>query len=135
GDVVSGFLVSGFDIGILGYGVDHPIITKNNALDNAEYGITTFVAIAPTIANNTAQGSGEAGIYIGDSPTANASVHDNGAKNNTFGLLYRNANGGSIVHNTFQHNCAGLVLVADEPGPASSVTVKSNTVSDNTAAC
>lgn len=135
GDIVSGFLVSGFDIGILGYGVDHPMIINNNAFDNAEYGITTFVAISPTIANNSAQGSGEAGIYIGDSPTVNASVHDNGGKNNTFGLLYRNANGGSIVHNTFQHNCAGMVIMADAPGPASNVTIQSNTVSGNSNAC
>jgi parallel beta-helix repeat protein len=136
GDTVSGFLVTGFsDSGIFAYGTDHPIFTNNHTFDNGDYGIAAFSSTGAQIYGNFAQGSGEAGIYIGDSPNSNVSVHDNAAQHNAFGFLYRNSGGGTYMHNTSSHNCVGMVVLADSPGPASYVTIKSNTVSANTNYC
>ncbi len=136
GVTVSGFLVTGFDdFGMVAFGASRATFMNNHAVANGEYGITAFESTGTTIAGNVTQGSGEAGIYIGDSPVANASIHDNSSQGNAFGILFRNAYGGTIQHNTFSHNCAGVVMLADAPGPAGTATVESNTVSGNTGAC
>jgi parallel beta-helix repeat protein len=136
GVTVTGFSVSSFaNSGIFAYAADRTTFTNNRSTDNAAYGLVAFSSIATTMAGNTARRNGEAGLYIGDSPTANATLHDNSALDNTFGILYRNAGGGSIRHNGATHNCAGIVVLADSPGPAGPVTIESNTVNGNNAAC
>lgn len=136
GVTVTGFLIAGFDeFGIMAFGASSATFTNDHARANGAYGITAFSSIGTTIANDFTEGSGEAGIYIGDSPNSRASVHDNASSNNAFGVLYRNAGGGSIQHNTISHNCAGILVLADAPGPAGGVTIQSNTVNANSAFC
>ena len=133
---VTGFSVSGFDdSGIFAYGADHATFTNNRSTDNGAYGLVAFASIGTTMAGNTARHNGEAGLYIGDSPAADVSLHDNSSLDNTFGVLFRNAGGGSIRHNGISHNCAGIFVLADAPGPAGAVTIESNTVNGNSAAC
>jgi parallel beta-helix repeat protein len=136
GVTVTGFLITGFDdFGIVAFAATNSTFTNNHTTGNGEYGITAFSSTATTIANNVTEGSGEAGIYVGDSPDSRVSVHDNFAQHNTFGVLYRNSGGGSITHNTLSHNCTGLLVLADAPGPASAVTIQTNTVNGNSAFC
>jgi parallel beta-helix repeat protein len=133
---VTGFLVSGFeDSGIFAYAADHATFTNNRSSDNGAYGLVAFSSIGTTMAGNTARHNGEAGLYIGDSPVADASLHDNSSLENQFGILWRDASGGTIRHNTTFHNCAGIMVLADAPGPASKVTIEANTVNNNSAAC
>jgi nitrous oxidase accessory protein NosD len=133
---VTGFYIQGFaEFGIQAYASMNSTFTNDHAANNGYYGITAFTSQGTTIANDVTEGSGEAGIYIGDSPDSRASVHDNFSQHNTFGVLYRNATGGSIQHNTIAHNCAGIVVLGDAPGPAGNVTVQSNQVNGNSAAC
>ncbi len=129
---VTGFTIQGFaDFGIMAYAAINSTFTNDHASGNGEYGITAFASQSTTIANDVTDGSGEAGIYIGDSPDSRANVHDNFSQHNAFGVLYRNATGGSIQHNTITHNCAGIVVLGDAPGPAGTVSIQSNQVTSN----
>lgn len=133
---VTGFTIQGFaDFGIMAYAAINSTFTNDHASGNGEYGITAFASQSTTIANDVTDGSGEAGIYIGDSPDSRANVHDNFSQHNAFGVLYRNATGGSIQHNTITHNCAGIVVLGDAPGPAGTVSIQSNQVTSNSLAC
>jgi nitrous oxidase accessory protein NosD len=133
---VTGFVVSGFgNSGIFAYAADHTNFSTNQSFGNAAYGLVAFTTTFTTMANNVARSNGEAGLYIGDSPVANASVHDNASQLNTFGILFRNSSTGTLQHNTITHNCGGIIVLADSPGPATHVNVLSNTVSGNTSAC
>jgi nitrous oxidase accessory protein NosD len=80
-------------------------------------------------------GSGEAGIYLGDSPHADATVAANETYGNLFGVLVRNALHGRIAGNEVHNNCQGMWFFADEPGPAGEFDVAGNTVTNNTRAC
>jgi parallel beta-helix repeat protein len=136
GVTVTGFTVNGFaNSGIFAYAADRTTFSNNTSLSNAAYGLVAFTTIYTTMFGNVARQNGEAGLYIGDSPVANASVHDNAAQANTFGILFRNSTAGTLQHNTITHNCGGIIVLADSPGPASNVNVLSNTVSGNTSAC
>jgi parallel beta-helix repeat protein len=136
GVTVSGFVVSGFeDSGILAFQTNRVTFSNNQANSNGGYGIVAFETTNTTMAGNKTTGNGEAGLYVGDSPASNVSVHDNASQGNAFGLLYRNAEGGSIQANKLTNNCAGIVVVADAPGPAGHVNIQSNTVNNNSAAC
>src|SRR5438067_1849133 len=78
GVTVSGFVVSGFaNSGIFAYAADRTMFTNNRSTDNAAYGLVAFSTTYTTMAGNTAKHYGEAGLYIGDSPVANANLHDN----------------------------------------------------------
>jgi parallel beta-helix repeat protein len=140
GVTVSGFNVNGFNdgfegSGILAFEVDHTTFTNNQANKNAEYGLVAFETTNTTMSGNKAVGNGEAGLYVGDSPVGNFSVHDNSAQGNAFGLLVRDAQVGNVMTNKFTNNCAGIAVVADAPGPAGHLSIQSNTVSNNSAAC
>src|SRR5262245_38436039 len=132
---VTGFVISGFEEGILAYASDRATFTNNQTISNEEYGIAAFASTGTSMIGNKARGSEEAGFYIGDSPIANATIRDNSSQDNTLGILFRNSYGGSIVHNTITHNCAGILVLGDAPGPVSQVTIDSNTVTGNSRAC
>ena len=73
----------------------------------------------------------EAGIYVGDSPNANATVWKNVSYGNVFGLFIRDAAHGKVLNNKTFSNCVGIVFLnTDEadvpPGqtPGPSVDVK-----------
>lgn len=132
---VSGFIISGFDDGIFAYAADRATFTNNQTFANADYGIVAFTSTGTSMIGNTARGSGEAGFYIGDSPVANATIRDNSAQDNTLGILFRNAYFGTMLHNKITHNCAGILVLGDAPGPVGQVTIDTNTVTGNTSAC
>ena len=132
---VSGFIVSGFEDGIFAYAADRAMFTNNQTFANQDYGIVAFTSTGTSMIGHTAKGSGEAGFYIGDSPVANATLRDNSGQDNTLGILFRNAYFGTLVHNKITHNCAGILVLGDAPGPVGQMTIDSNTVAGNTGAC
>ena len=133
---VSGFRVEGFGAsGILMLGGQDVDIVGNTAVDNEEYGIARFFSTGGTMRANRATGSEEAGIYLGDSPTANATVIANTTSDNgLFGIFVRDSSHGSVVGNTSTGNCVGLIVFASQ-APAEHWTIKGNRVHDNTKAC
>jgi parallel beta-helix repeat protein len=132
---VKGFTVRGFSEGIVVVGGHNTTFQGNVAEDNEEYGITAFVSTGTKFLLNRASGAAEAGIYIGDSPNANATVIGNEAFDNLFGILVRNAEHGTIVDNYVHGNCVGVPFFADIPGPVADFTVSANRIADNTKAC
>lgn len=133
---VSGFRVEGFEAsGILVLGGEDVDIVGNTAVDNEEYGIARFFSTGGTLRANRVTGSEEAGLYLGDSPHANATIVGNRAWNNgLFGIFVRDSSHGSVVGNTSTGNCVGLIVFASH-APADDWTIKGNSIRDNTALC
>ena len=133
---VSGFTIRGFsDSGIIAFGAHDATFKDNVAAGNAEYGITAFVSTGTRMLFNRVSGGGEAGFYVGDSPTADATLAGNETFDNLFGVLIRNALGGKVAANSMHGNCDGLVVFADSPGPAGLFHLNANRIHDNSKAC
>jgi nitrous oxidase accessory protein NosD len=102
---VSGFHTRDFpDAGVLAYGALNATFAHNVAENDDEYGITAFVSTGTRMLFNRASGADEAGFYIGDSPVADATLVGNVAEDSRFGILWRNAEGGSAVGNVVRGN-------------------------------
>jgi hypothetical protein len=133
---VSGFTVRDFkDHGIVALGARNARFVANSAFNNGEYGITAFSSTGTRIVSDLTSGSDEAGIYVGDSPHADATVAANETYGNLVGVLVRNALHGRIAGNEVHNNCIGMWFLADAPGPAGGFDVAGNTVTNNTRAC
>jgi len=133
---ITGFTVRNFQgFGIVALGARDANFVKNRAFHTGEYGITTFASTGTRVLFNTTGDAGLSGIYIGDSPRADATVVGNDTYGNLFGILVRNALGGSISGNSVHNNCMGMMFIADEPGPAGEFAVRGNTVGKNTRSC
>src|SRR5207248_6495364 len=107
---VTGFTVKGFDgVGMLFFGASSPHADHVRAVNNTDYGITAFVSTNDVFDSNITNFNGEAGIYVGDSPQANATVTNNQANNNAnTGIFVRDASGpGAVANNAVRGNCAG----------------------------
>jgi len=135
---VSGFRVEGFDsFGIGMLGGENVNIIGNTAVDNEEYGIARFQSIGGSLKANRATGSEEAGLYLGDSPNAHASIVANTSwDNGLFGIFVRDSGHGVVVGNDSHGNCVGIMVVATQPDiPVENWIVKGNRVHDNTRSC
>jgi parallel beta helix pectate lyase-like protein len=133
---IAGFTVRGFsDFGIVAIGAQDATFAHNVAEDNGEYGITAFASSGTRIVGNRTSGSGEAGIYVGDSPDADAVVKLNETFDNQFGIFVRNAEHGTIALNKAHGNCLGILVLGDAPGPAGEFSLTANAVRDNTRVC
>ncbi len=136
GVTIRGFQISDFPAsGIVAFGAKGAVFEENRAVDNAEYGIAAFYSTGTQVLGNQTERSGEAGIYIGDSPEARALVDGNLSRGNFIGIFVRDAQLGTIRNNRSTGNCVGVIFLADSPGPAGRMTVAKNTISKNTKAC
>jgi parallel beta-helix repeat protein len=133
---VSGFRVEGFEAsGILMLGGRDVDIVGNTAVSNEEYGIARFFSTGGTLRSNRVTGSLEAGLYLGDSPNADATIQGNTSWNNgLFGIFVRDSSHGSVIGNLSTGNCVGIVVFASH-GPAEHWTITGNRAIDNTNAC
>jgi nitrous oxidase accessory protein NosD len=114
---ISGFRLRDFpDSGILALGAKDATFAHNVALNDHEYGITAFVSSGTRMLFNRASGAEEAGFYIGDSPHADATLVGNVATDSRFGILWRNAESGTAVHNLVHGNCVGVMVLSGIPG-------------------
>jgi parallel beta-helix repeat protein len=133
---ISGFTVRNFPAtGIIAIDARNAKFVNNRAFNNGEYGIAAFSSTGTHIIANLTGGSDEAGIYVGDSPHAGATVAGNETYGNLFGIFVRNARHGKIAGNHVHNNCLGMLFLADAPGPAGVFDVMGNNVENNTRAC
>lgn len=133
---VSGFKARGFPgSGFFALGARDATFKGNRADDNEEYGLAAFSSTGTRMLFNHASGSEEAGLYVGDSPEANAKLYGNEVEDNLLGIFIRNALHGTIAGNLSHGNCAGVVFLADAPGPAGEFDVRFNRIARNTKAC
>lgn len=110
---IKGFKVSGFKgTGIIFLGAENPVVEHDVLKDNGEYGVARFVSTGGKVVGNWASGSGEAGIYVGDSPDADVLVARNATVDNVlFGLFLRDAANGHVVANRSSGNCVGAIVL------------------------
>jgi hypothetical protein len=135
---ISGFRVRGFPaFGMVAFGARGAEFAHNVYINNGEYGGTAFNSVATRLLFNTATGSGEAGFYIGDSPTADARVVGNRAFDNKHtGFLFRDASHAVATNNRAYHNCTGFTLLnTGAPGGVHAWDISGNEVYQNNRVC
>jgi hypothetical protein len=146
---VSKLAVTGFTgDGVIYFCADDLKVTRVLAegAEGSAYGLAAFASKDMVFARNLALNGDEAGIYIGDSPDADATVWKNVTWNNGFGLFIRDAAHGKIEKNKAFGNCVGvLILNTDEsqappefqspPIDAKDWLAKRNNVTANNRAC
>jgi parallel beta-helix repeat protein len=134
---ISGFDVAGFPgSGIFFLGADNPVVSRNVTTDNEEYGIVRFSSGGGKIVGNTASGSAEAGIYVGDSPNADVLVAGNEASDNEqFGFFFRDAAHGDVVGNRAHGNCIGAIVLNTGGNVAADWRFTANKITENTRFC
>lgn len=134
---IKGFTVEGFSgVGIFAFGSELLRVSHDKLLDNGGYGVFAVASKRPQYVNNLSSGNGAPGLYVGDSPEANALVrHNRSIGNSGEGILLRNAVGGRVSHNRLVGNCAGVLALADAPGPAGDFRIDHNRVLENNEAC
>jgi Right handed beta helix region len=137
GVTIFGITVRGFSgNGILGLATKNLTVSHTHLLANGSYGVFSNTSSGTRYLSNVSRGNHAPGLYIGDSPQAHASVIGNRSINNAGeGLLARNANFGTVRGNVFTGNCAGILVLADAPGPATDWKVTNNAVRVNNKAC
>jgi hypothetical protein len=133
---VSGLFVANFpSSGVIGFNTSHLTVHHVVAVDNDEYGITSFVGTYTDFHDNEADGSGEAGLYLGDSHRSHASLSHNFIAGNQLGILLRNSGHGTVSNNFVVGNCAGILQVAGAPGNSVAWTIRNNQVLRNNKFC
>jgi len=133
---ILGLHVDGFaGSGIIQIGGENARFLGNNATKNGSYGIAAFFSTGTQVIANRVSGSGEAGLYIGDSPQANATLVGNDTSANLFGVFVRDAEHVSISGNRIHDNCVGIFVLADAPGPAGAAQITGNLVKNNNKLC
>ncbi|MFL5780802.1 MAG: right-handed parallel beta-helix repeat-containing protein [Thermoleophilaceae bacterium] len=137
GVVVRHLTVQGFGgDGVFVFGGRKSIVRAVHLLGNGGYGAFSNTSRGTHFINNDVQDNGAPGLYVGDSPNANATIRGNYVKNNHGeGILLRNASHGHIRKNILKDNCAGLLVLADAPGPARKWSIVQNAASQNNKAC
>jgi hypothetical protein len=146
---ISHLSVDGFEIGIIYFHTRDGEITRTIASDYGEYGIFVLdsngTRIARNLTYNSVEGvNPEAGIYVGDSPNADATVWKNVTYGNHDGIFIRDAAHGKLLNNKTFGNCLGIVFLntdetaGDPPGEPIDVArwlVKDNLVAANNRTC
>jgi parallel beta-helix repeat protein len=137
---VSGFSVLNFPgTGIIALFGNRITLENNITIDNGEYGIASFVSRRVTYRNNRAEGSHEAGLYLGDTTGGgNLIVGNRATRNGLTGFFVRDAFGGTVMGNTAVDNCSGFFFLdtgSGGPGNNRDWRVEENVASDNNNVC
>lgn len=134
---VAGIMFSGWNgDGVIALGSENLRLVDDAAVGNGNYGFARFESSGGAILDVTATGNGEAGIYVGDSPAANAQITDSRSWGNSYGILIRHARQVQVTGNDFRGNCEGILVLDDgQPGGVGDVTLDDNVVAENNQAC
>lgn len=136
GVTIQGMTVKGFGgDGIIAFNQTNLTYNRNAAIDNASYGMAAFSTVGTRMTHNTATGAEEANFYLGDSPGANGLIRANVSHRGALGIFIRNSEGITVQDNDVRNNCAGVLVLADAPGPAGNVLIRHNTVLANNQVC
>lgn len=137
GVTITGVRAEGFiAAGIISILTRNTTFEGNAGVGSQEYGLAAFESTGVTMRDNTASGNGFAGLYIGDTRRARATVEGNESFDNTFGLFLRDVSNGDVIGNQFHDNCIGI-LNLDTPAPvrAGRFMIAENTIEHNNAFC
>jgi len=135
---ISGFTVRNFSgDGIVFFGTRDISTQQIESANNVGYGIAAFVSSDESHVGNTTYGNSEAGIYIGDSPDAQAFVSGNTSYDNVgSGIFLRDASNGRVFGNNTYGNCIGIWILNTGGGTgATNWLLIHNTANANNTAC
>jgi parallel beta-helix repeat protein len=134
---VSGFTIKGFDeAAIEASGARNATITGNRAVGSGETGIGTFLSVGTKILANVMRGPGGTGIGLAEATNTKISGNDISGHDFTGIFVSFGSQQGLITANrVHDNNCAGMLFVAEPPGPPADFEVKGNTVEDNRREC
>jgi len=138
GDSIVGLTIQDFPAnGVFGFGTDKLSVTEVTALRNASYGIARFASTRSRFAHNVARDSGEAAIYVGDSPEADSRVVENLATGSGIGVFVRDSTGVTVEENRTTGNCIGILALNTGGGAiaAGNFRIRDNQVTENDKAC
>jgi Right handed beta helix region len=138
GVTITGITIDGQskqDIGVFVFGASHTGLFNDVSFGNNGYGFFANTSTGTVFANDVASGGGEAGFYVGDSPDAKAVLWNVESFDNLFGIFIRDAQGVTLVGTNSHDNCLGMLVLADNPGPAGDVTATFSSFSHNQKAC
>jgi parallel beta-helix repeat protein len=137
GVTITGIRAEGFaEAGFIAILTRNTTFEGNAGIDGGGYGLAAFETAGITMRDNFASGNGFAGLYVGDSRRANATIEGNEAFDNVFGVFLRDAARGDVVGNVIHDNCIGI-LVLETPSPirAGRFSMLDNTIRRNNAFC
>jgi hypothetical protein len=142
--MIEDLTVDGFSgTGIDAFNAEDYTVAHVRARNNGGYGLAGFVLAGVRFLHSVATDNGEPGIYIGDSPDAqavvvgNTAIH-NGVGGEGFGFLLGDSSNGLVIGNHAARNCVGFAFVDarfNEAEPLSDWTAKGNTANNNNGAC
>jgi nitrous oxidase accessory protein NosD len=133
---ISGFTVKKFSgDGIFVFAAKGTVVKHDSLRSNGGYGSFANTSSGTKYLHNVSKNNADAGFYVGDSPHAKATVEHNRSIGNKYGLLLRDAEHGTVADNTLDGNCAGVLVLADNPGPSGNWTIQKNTANGNNKAC
>ena len=139
---ISHLSVDGFNgESIFFFGVKNGAVVRTILSDYGEYGLFANNSSGTTIARNVTYNSSEdhnpeAGIYVGDSPKANATVWKNVSWGNLLGIFVRDASHGQVLRNKSFSNCVGILFLNTEaPVDPADWLAKQNNVTANNRQC
>lgn len=137
GVTVTGVRAEGFiAFGFLALVAEDVTFEADAAIDNGEYGLAAFESSGIVMRNNVAEGNALAGLYVGDSPNAAATLEGNETSGSAYGFFLRDAKTGTVATNTIHDNCIGiLVFDTSSPVHAARWTMTGNTIEDNSRFC
>ncbi len=134
---VSGFTIQGFDeAAIEAVGASNATIAGNRAVDSGETGIGTALSVGTKILTNVTRGPGQTGIGLAEA--ANTKILGNDLSGHSFAgifVSFDSQRGFISANRVHDNNCAGMIFVAEPPGPPADFEVKGNTVEDNRGEC
>jgi parallel beta-helix repeat protein len=137
GVTITGIRAEGFiAAGIISILTVNTTFEGNAGIGSQEYGLAAFESVGITMRDNIVSGNGLAGLYIGDTRRARATVEGNEGFDNTFGLFLRDVSLGDVTGNQFHDNCIGILnLETRGPVRAGRFSIADNTIEHNNAFC
>ena len=138
---ISHLSVDGFGINVIFVGSKNGSLIRTILSGYHEYGVFANSSTGTTIARNVTYNgddnvSPEAGIYVGDSPNANATVWKNVSWGNSLGIFLRDAAHGDVVKNKSFSNCVGILFLnTDAPTDPAGWLAQHNNVTANNRQC
>ena len=134
---VSGIMFAGWpSMGVFAVGTQDLRIINNAVFGTGEYGLARFDSLGGVVQNNIVVGGGEAGIYLGDSANAGATVTHNEVSGAQFGIFIRHSSGITLQLNHAFNNCQGIMVLDDgQAGGVSDIELRYNYVTFNNEAC
>ena len=132
---VQGFLIRGFpDGGVTALWASN-LTVKDIWADGNFVGIFSQGATGESLAGNVVSNNVGPGLYLFDSPAANASVTGNEGYGNLVGILAENSSHGKISDNYAHDNCLGIAITAAGAGGASDWKLTDNRTNHNNKVC